>query len=265
MPREVHGGLMKETPESSPRPTFVFIGVVRQMRATNVPEAPSSAQTAIVAVERVIVSTPEFADISGEITVLLPENRPIDVDERRTFHCIGWILGSGLAVRAVEVTSPEERVLDAVGGAGANPSEALRVQQLSGRIATSELIVSGVVSEVRSPPGAKRARRLSEHDPDWHEAIVQVQSITKGEAPVQGIVVAFPLSRDVSWRQAPKFHVGQRGVWLLRTVPAGGREDELAAFVGQPYPVFTALDPLDFQPVSEEERVSAIAEHPQGQ
>lgn len=255
---------MTETPpEPALEPTFVFVGVVERLGASNVREAPRSDLTAVVSIERILLAPPDFADLSGEITVLLPPDRPVEAGERRVFNCIGWILGSGVALRALDLTPPEEREVTAMAdaGTGLDPAEAFLRQKLSRRVMESELIVSGFVSDVHSVQAETEGRPVSEHDPDWHEAVVQVESVSKGEVPAEGVIVSFPLSRDVAWHQAPKFAVGQRGVWLLRSgtaaeIPA----EDAAAFVARPYPVFTALDPLDFQDEGKAARVDALME-----
>ncbi len=255
---------MTETPpESTPEPTFVFVGVVERLGASNVREAPRSELTAVVSIEQILLAPPDFADLSGEITVLLPPDRPVEERQRRVFNCIGWILGSGVALRALEVAAPEEHELAAAADAAAapDPAEAFLLRKLSRRVTASELIVSGFVTDVRSMQTEIEGRPVSEHDPDWHEAVVQVDAVTKGDAPAEGVVVSFPLSRDVAWRDAPKFAVGQRGVWLLRSAPTAEIPTEDAAtFAARPYPVFTALDPLDFQAEAEASRVDALVE-----
>ncbi len=253
---------MTETPsEPTPEPTFVFVGVVERLGASNVREAPRSELTAVVSIEQILLAPPDFADLSGEITVLLPAERPVDERERLVFHCIGWILGSGVALRALDLTPPEEHEVAAMGDAAPSPdpAEAFLRQKLSRRVTSSELIVSGFVADVRSVQITGENRPVSEHDPDWHEAVVQVEAVTKGDPPAEGVVVTFPLSRDIAWRDAPKFEVGQRGVWLLSSAPAAAipREDA-AALAARPYPVYMALDPLDFQPEDEAARVDAL-------
>jgi hypothetical protein len=66
--------------------------------------------------------------------------------------------------------------------------------------------------------------RLSEHDPDWKEAILQVDRPLKGVVKDQKVVVRFPSSLDVIWRGYPKFQEGQEGLFLLKKsrAPAGG-------------------------------------------
>ena len=256
------GETMTETPsELAPDPTFVFVGVVERLGASNVREAPRSELTAVVSIEQILLAPPDFADLAGEITVLLPPDRPVEERERRVFSCIGWILGSGVALRALDLLPPEEHEDAAMAGAGPSPdpAEAFLRQKLNRRVTASELVVSGFVADVRSVQTEGEGRPVSEHDPDWHEAVVQVDAVTKGEPPAESVVVMFPLSRDIAWRDAPKFAVGQRGVWLLNsTPPAEIPTEDAAALAARPYPVYTALDPLDFQPEDEAERVDFL-------
>lgn len=248
---------MSQTQSSTP--TFTFVGTVRRLHASNVPEAPAGDRTAVVEVDRLLTAPPRFADITGEITVLLPEGSDLTAGARRTFWCVGWMLGRGIAVQALEVTE-EIEAADAAGAAAADPAARLKEEQLTNRVAGSDLIVRGFVSDVRTVTPI--VPRVSEHDPDWHEAVVTVDSVTKGSVPAAAdVVVAFPLSRDVIWYNAPKFSVGQRGVWLLHAASDADVPDEhAAALAARPYETFTALDPLDFLPETDEERVATLAE-----
>ena len=79
------------------------------------------------------------------------------------------------------------------------------------------------------------------------------------------MVVRFPSSTDVQWHRAPKFHTGDRGVWLLQSgqgAPAAGAAPEAAtghAMAATAIPgaaVYTALSPMVFQPAN---KLSAVA------
>jgi len=68
--------------------------------------------------------------------------------------------------------------------------------------ASSELVVIGRVTDVRRwtiPKSAASRYHTSEHSADWHEAVLQIDSVLKGTKPKKGkMVVRFPLSRDVA-------------------------------------------------------------------
>lgn len=240
---------MSQTPSPA---TFTFAGTVRRPRTSNVPEVPSAENTYVVGIDQVLAAPPTLADVTGDITVQLPDDVRLDEGERRTFACVGWVLGQGIAVRAVEITDVGEQPPDVAAAKSTS-------DQLSSRVVSADLIISGVVSDVRNldlPSG-----RISEHDPDWHEAIVMVNAVRKGTPPATDVVVTFPLSRDITWHDAPKFTVGQRGVFLLHTaadvdLPKG----DAAALSARPYPTFTALDPLDVLAETEEEQVTFLTD-----
>jgi hypothetical protein len=70
--------------------------------------------------------------------------------------------------------------------------------------------------------------------------VVDVDHVLKGDAEPQPTVVLFPGSMDVMWHDAPKFHAGQEGVWLLHA-------DQVPAAALAHFPqVYTALHPEDF-------------------
>ena len=94
---------------------------------------------------------------------------------------------------------------------------------------------------------------MSEHDPHWQEALVEVTEVVKGLAGQRKVVVVFASSKDVLWYKAPKFQVGQHGLFTLHKQQVAGVK--LAAALTTPAPdnevagVYTAIDHRDFQPL----------------
>lgn len=131
---------------------------------------------------------------------------------------------------------------------------------LNDALKTADLVVSGVVQEVKALPDEKLAKLqtlangrdlYSEHSPRWMEAIVRVQSVLKGNPAEKLVMVVFPNTDDRMWAESPKFRAGQRGTWLLHS------KDQLAEdrakilltaeqFHGQQVNAYTALGPEDF-------------------
>src|SRR5437016_3300553 len=106
--------------------------------------------------------------------------------------------------------------------------------------AAADLIVSGRVTAVRLPAAESQARatatagggtaeRISEHAPLWQEAVIQIDDVHKGQHAKKLVVVRFPASTDVRWRHAPKFQVGQEGVFLLHKKQLTGAPTDMAA------------------------------------
>ena len=81
------------------------------------------------------------------------------------------------------------------------------------RFAAADVVVSGRVSEVRAhPPRPTRGKLqlpITEHEPQWREAVVQVTAVHKGRRVPRSIRVRFSASTDVAWARAPKLHAGQ--------------------------------------------------------
>jgi hypothetical protein len=101
-------------------------------------------------------------------------------------------------------------------------------KELKERLATAELVVKGRITAIRK--STVRPKGLTEHDPDWHEADVKVEKILKG-APAESVTFLFARSSDVMWYRAPKFAVGNEGIWLLQPFEFAGSKLKLPAVV----------------------------------
>src|SRR5204863_9219496 len=107
---------------------------------------------------------------------------------------------------------------------------------------------------------ASTTRPISEHDPKWRDATIEVDKVHKGEHSAPTVTVRFPSSDDVRWYNAPKFHPGQHGVFVLhRASPADAPAGTAAraAVRGRQPVVYTALDATDFHPSSDTTDVAA--------
>src|SRR6266571_933819 len=132
-------------------------------------------------------------------------------------------------------------------------------QELQNRIASSELVVIGRVTDVHrwTVPKSATPRRVSEHDPDWHEAVVQVQSVLKG-GQVKGnkVVVRFPGRNDVAWVRSPKFEKNRQGIFCLNRDQTSGVPT--AKVGGRQVTVYTCLGHGDSLPLSDAPRVRSL-------
>ena len=78
-------------------------------------------------------------------------------------------------------------------------------------------------------------------------AIVDVEAVHKGQHDARKqIVIKFPTSTDVRWRDAPKFHAGQEGVFLLHKTQLQAMPTAMAAAPLDDYE-YTSLNAEDFQ------------------
>ena len=134
-------------------------------------------------------------------------------------------------------------------------------QELQKRISAADFVIVGRVTDVRPwiVPKLKSGApsQVTEHDPDWHEAVVEIQSVLKG-GKVKGnkVVVRFPQRNDVAWVSSPKFAKNQQGIFCLNRDQATGVPTTKVG--GQKVSVYTCLGHGDSLPMSEEARVRSL-------
>jgi hypothetical protein len=246
---------------------FVFEGKVSKAKGANLKAIAGKERTAVVAIERVVRAPEPLAAFAGQnVTVQLAKGEQVKPGERAVFYTNGWIFGENLAVQSVGHDTINGKATAAAAMGQPAGREAAQ-QKIRERAEEAPVVVSGKVVAV-GLPGPKQATaaaapagaptRISEHDPIWREAVVEVNQVHKGAPGKKQIVVRFPSSTDVRWHRAPKFEVGQEGVFSLHPDAVSAHADVgamAAAFdVGNTY---TALNAADFQPAHNEADAAA--------
>lgn len=244
--------------------SIVFSGTVTQLGATSFVDVPKSAQTIVVHVDSVVKKPGAVSLKNGDsVTVEVKDPSAFQEGAHATFYTDGWIFGSGVAVKelAHEITpsgAEAPKPAGAEGMAHGQGQEPISDQELRDRMNASDFVIVGRVTDVRKWTRPKSAPyHVTEHDPDWHEAVVEIQSVLKG-GKVKGdkVVVRFPERNDVAWVNSPKFSKNQQGIFCLnRDKATGGPTTKLG---GQKVSVYTCLGHGDALPMSEEGRVRAL-------
>src|SRR5215472_14817640 len=242
--------------------SIIFSGTVSQLAATSFADVPKSAQTIVVTVDSIAKKPAAVSLKKGDnVTVEVKDASAFQEGTHATFYTDGWIFGSGIAVKELG---------HEVGAAGVETAPAAPVemkargqdqtdQELLDRMKASDFVVVGRVTDVHKwnapKPKSGAPSRVTEHDPDWHEAVVEVQSVLKG-GKVKGnkVIVRFPNRNDVAWVNSPKFAKNQKGIFCLNrdqttgvpTTKTGGKQ------------AYTCLEHGDALPLSEEARVRAL-------
>ncbi|HEV2705481.1 MAG TPA: hypothetical protein VGV59_06125 [Pyrinomonadaceae bacterium] len=232
---------------------FIFQGTVAKLNSTTMPSSlPASDATVVVKVEEVIDAPASLGNFTGqEITVGLAKNSPVRSGQRLVFFTRGWLYGRSLAVSEVGRLEGGRNTA-AIRRQVAEARQMISDENLSRRLARAEVVVVGTVTLVRPARERRRPSIITEHEPDWWEAVIEVETVMKGTLQSRSVVVLYANSNDVMWYGAPKFARGQRGVFLLHRPDAElQRQWQIQGL--------TALDPLDFQPPSEVERVKRLA------
>lgn len=249
--------------------SIIFSGTVSQLAATSFADVPKSAQTIVVKVESIAKKPAAVSLKKGDsVTVEVKDPSAFQEGARATFYTDGWIFGSGIAVKELghEVGTAAAPVQGATAGKpAAQGQDQFSDQELLDRMKASDFVVVGRVTDVRKwnapKPKSGAPTRVTEHDPDWHEAVVEVQSVLKG-GKVKGnkVIVRFPNRNDVAWVNSPKFAKNQRAIFCLNRDQATGAPT--TKYGGQQVTVYTCLNHGDALPISEEARVRSLLKNP---
>ena len=247
------GSMTKPSPQAEAttedlirRSTFIFQGTVTKLNATTMPSVPAKESTAVVRVDDVIDVPEGSPNLKGqEITVQLRDGGWAKPGQSAVFLAKGWLLGSGIAVIEVGHLIGAQAAAQ-IRGQVAAIRQKQRDEELQQQMATSEAVVVGRVVSVKP---ANIPHIGSEHDPDWYEAEIAVKSVEKGKVSGRTVTLLFPNSDDVMWKDSPKFHRGDQGIWLLHRdqAPVPGIEGKL-----------TALKRADVRPLAEQQHLRRL-------
>jgi len=244
---------------------IIFIGTVTQVGAVAAPEVPTSDRTVVVRVDQVLEKPAAVALGAGDsVTVQTARRGSLKPGSQATFYTTGWIFGQGVAVREVGHELGHSPVVATVQAAAvARARLDMNDAELKAHIQLAALVVAGRVDQVRPAELAAATanrRRIWEHDPQWQEAIVQVQDGIKGAQAGEQVVVRFPTSLDVAWVGTPRFTVGQEGTFVLHKDSTSGWPNAMLA--GRSVPAYTALHKVDVLSRQDATRVRALIRKP---
>jgi hypothetical protein len=250
---------------------FVFKGTVQKLKAATMRDVKVDARTATVRVDEIIHAPESLSNFAGKnITVQLGGRKKVSKGKQAVFYTNPWLFGESVAVESID----QEEVLKvpaALATVAVDPVKSLAQRDTKTQFDSADAIVSGRVTNVRVPSDVVAARSLaaaepaisvqvSEHDPDWRIAEVQVDAVHKGSHSGTA-QIRFPASTDVMWHYAPKFHAGQEGFFMLHK--AAKKDVAAAAALSAPAEDtgdYVALNPADFHPFDQAEGVRSLLE-----
>jgi hypothetical protein len=225
---------------------LVFKARVSGVGVSTMPEVPASDTTIVAVVESVYEAPEVLRFLAGKsITVITQDAGTLHVGQDVLFLATGWLYGESIAV--VEVGRESDVDYEGLPKHLKSEAEAARDEALLERIRSAEVVVAGKVVATR-PMQALNLGNASEHAPMWAEATIQVTSLAKGTVSADEVRMVYPESLDVKWYRAPKYRVGQDGVWILRKqrIEELGREE------------LTALNLLDFHSMDSLNRIRGL-------
>jgi hypothetical protein len=253
--------------------SFVFHGTVVEPGASTMPaQVAASRATAIVRIDEVVYAPAALASYAGQsVTVLLQDQERVKAGEAATFYTNASFFGDTLAVQSTGHEDLDSARASLVASTG-DPVRNLAQRDLRIHVAAAETVVTGTVTStyLASVPAVAMALAptpgpISEHDPEWHDAVVTVANVEKGASGQNQVVVRYPNSMDVRWYRVPKLRPGMTGSFILHSPDAPEHKDAVTAGLlpsavsaaPQP-PQFVLLHPEDFQPHDQVDTVRAM-------
>ncbi len=209
---------------------YIFRGTVVRPGSANLGLVEADDRTAVVRIDEVLKAADTLDDFTGrEVTIFLRSARSVRAGDQRTFFTSVNLLAESLGV--VELG----RRRGNPASAGAEVREAhrqLTEQAVRTKLGRADLVVSGRVVATR-PASAAASAPLTEHDPQWWDATLEVASVVKGKLEERTVTFRFPGSFDVMWARTPKAVVGAEGTWLLRRQAIEGAAQGSALLVAE--------------------------------
>jgi hypothetical protein len=189
------------------------VGTTVLPRASTI-DAEDVANLAIVRVDTILAGSGVFAGLTGEqVTVRLRGPADANPGTRRVYFTQGWHYGESVGVSETgSISAPAGSAVEAMGKEVERVRQEQSDSELRRMLAAAERVVMGRVTAVRR---ADIARLVTEHDPDWQEADIEIAQALKGSGEPRTVTVLWVGSDDPMWRGAPRLTPGSEGIWLL--------------------------------------------------
>ena len=249
-----------QNPSALTRPNIVIDGTVTEMGKPSFAAVPKVPNLVVMKITRVLTDPPTISLRTGDqITAVLKDTSTVKVGTELRIQGRIWIVGEGVAVQALAEgpVPPNGGEIEAFAAANSQEHD----NNISSRAAAADLIIVGRIKEIQQPlAAALKQGPISEHDPQWRDAVIEVQSWIKGSAESSSIVVRFPASKDVAFRDYPKFQVGQESTLFLKTAQ---NATHFLAAIPVPTkinnrPAFLAITKTDVAPAWEAAHIKAL-------
>jgi hypothetical protein len=211
------------------RSNIVFTGTVTRVGAASFAAVTPTSKTLVVRVDDVLDKPAGLRLVVGDSVTVEPLDSTLKSGARATFYTTGWVFGRGIAVREVaHDTLPAQVTIAARRDSFLQLKRQVTDSALAERVRAADMIVAGRVEAIRAATPPQPRRRITEHSPDWQEAVIAVDSMIKGPASAK-VVVRFPGSLDIAWHRLPKFTAGQTGTFLLHRDTLSGTPHAMLA------------------------------------
>jgi len=207
------GGSAASIPEGS----FVFRGKVVALH-TSTTDEENIDNCGIVEVEDVLDAPASLRQFQNQqVTVRFRDMKPITEGEELVLFTEPYWYGESLGVRETGLYPRGAALFESSRLRGVIAQEHARAgdNELRRVLKASSVVVAGKVvrtSEIHVPD-----QGLTEHDPEWNEAEIEVDEVLKGDVAGKTLKIVFAGGKDIMYYRAPKLGVGDEGIFMIQT------------------------------------------------
>lgn len=204
---------------------FIFTGTVESTGESSLSILAGGPMSTVVRIERVLRASPTLQGHAGQQVTVLASDGERAGGPRRVFFTNPVLYGETLGVRELgSVDAPDET--DELQSRINAVTEEAATEELRRHLQSADAVVHARV-ESRRRVSTATAATVSEHDPDWWAAVLEVSQSLKGSHEDR-LTIRYPNSKDVRWHAVPRPHDGQEAVFILHRDGLGVGEAHLA-------------------------------------
>jgi hypothetical protein len=228
---------------------FILRGTINK-NASKAFDGPITDNTVILRINQVFKAPKVLGNLGGkDVAIELKDSKRIDTKSEQIFFANAWWYGKQIGLLEVGRTTTNDS--DDMHKVIFDLEKKSADQALEKRLDLADLVITGKVLETR-PVSMKSERKIiSEHSAVWWEALIQVDSVEKGQHEDK-ISVIFPSSMDEIWIDSPKFKPGDTGIWILQ------KDQQEKGLPLDRIPGYSSLDRLDFQSIDQLDRIQSF-------
>ena len=217
---------IEKTIKSAP---LVFVGIVKQIKASNLEAIKASNDFSLVQILNVIDAPQAFQGITGTIvTIKSAANTKLKTGDTRLFYTKKFMYGENLALEAVEVEKVEKDHRQIVHDLRNVKSNMERKKQLT-RIQNAILIVEGKVISMKESDLNKNYP-LSFKSPYWIVVSIKLSKTLRGRYNNKTIDSLINKGGETEEETPLEINIGQSGVWILKKEKISNNKKSLGEF-----------------------------------
>lgn len=131
-------------------------------------------------------------------------------------HAIGLGFAEMPLLKAVlvEPNSAARRESEGLASQQKRFQDAAVIREMQQLLRNSDLVIKGRVSRIENVQSNRRIE--SEHNPEWWEAVIEIDSCWKGDQQLRTIGLRFPVSEDVHYVNRPQLKVGDEHLYFIK-------------------------------------------------